>query len=118
MAQIELRGRVVFQKKIAARNDLGSAQGGAFADQFDRAANIMPRLGGETVMAGRLEGRNTVTIRVRQDSETRLVNSDWRARDNNDAARLFNIRSKVDPFEGGSDHGKYFDLLAEEGAES
>lgn len=114
MSAGELRSRVIFEQRQAASDGYGNTQGD-FAAEFDRAATIRPRLGGEEVMAARLAGRVPVTIRVRQDSFTRQITTEWRARDSRNAARIFNLRSIVDPFEHAAQHGRYFDILAEEG---
>lgn len=84
-----------------------------FVVQFTVAARIRPRLGGETVQAARLEGRNFVNIIVRSSAQTRQVKTDWRATDAR-TGELYNIRSIIDP----SEDGKYLEMLCEKGVEA
>lgn len=52
-----------------------------WAEQFTCRAAFIHLRGGESVLAGRLEGRHTQIIRVRSSSKTRAITTDWRARD-------------------------------------
>lgn len=113
MTASDLRDRVAFEQQQAASDGYGNAEG-EFAEEFRRAAQIIPRLGGETVIAARLSGRQPVTIRVRQDSQTRQVDESWRVRDVRKGT-IYQIRSKVDPRQHATEHGMYIDLLCEAG---
>lgn len=62
-----------------------------FEEQFRCRAEFIHLRGGESVMAGRLEGRHTQIIRVRVSEHSILVNSYWRARDLRRGTE-FNIR--------------------------
>jgi SPP1 family predicted phage head-tail adaptor len=75
-----LRERVAFDKKGAASDGAGGTTT-AWAEQFQRRAAYVHRNGGEAVMADRLQGRHTLLVRVRADSQTRTISADWRVRD-------------------------------------
>jgi SPP1 family predicted phage head-tail adaptor len=110
----ELRNRVYFDKRVTQPADqYGNAESN-FVEQFSRMAKVRPRLGGETVVASRLEGRQPVDITVRRDSETTLISSAWRARHGGNGT-VYNVRSVVDPYENTADHGKWVEILAEAG---
>lgn len=109
----ELRSRVVFSNRTAASDRLGNTQG-VFVDQFAVAAKIQPRLGGETVQASRLAGRQPVSITVRQSAQTSVVTPDWQCRDARKGTR-YNIRSIVDPFEHTNGANSWLELLCEAG---
>lgn len=82
--------------------------------EFTCAAKIAPKLGGESVLAGRLTGTNLVNITVRRSTNTLLVDTAWRAKDERTGA-IYNIRSVIDPYEGTADHGRYLEMLCEKG---
>ena len=81
---------------------------------FAVAVQITPRLGGETVEAARLEGRQPVVMRVRYSPDTKQIRTDWRATDVGSGI-VYNVRSVVDPNMGGPQHGQWIDVLAESG---
>jgi head-tail adaptor len=78
-------------------------------EQFRVRAAYIHLRGGEAVLAGRLEGRHVQVIRVRASSQTRLISTDWRARDVR-TGEAFNVRD-VTP----SDDRMWLDILAESG---
>lgn len=98
--------------RSSVQDDYGNNQS-SFVEQFSRVAKVRPRLGGEQVVAARLEGRQPVDITVRHDSETLRIKPDWRARHEN--GTVYNIKSVVDPYENTADHGKWIEVLAEAG---
>lgn len=102
-----LKHRVAFDKRAFQSDGYGNSQGD-WSEQFVVAAGIEARLGGEEVMAARLANRQPVTIIVRQSPDTKLISTDWRARDVRDGT-VYAIRSKVDV----EDTGKFFDILCE-----
>lgn len=108
----DLRHVVTFAERDTVEDEYGNPSTG-WVDRFTVRANITPRLGGETVEAARLAGRQPVVIRVRISPDTRKVTTDWKATDQNGIA--YNIRTTVDPFLGDSKHGMYLDMLAESG---
>lgn len=94
----ELRERVSFFAPVDGVDGSGNtiSSFNDFAD-FVRWASVVPRLGGETVLAGRLAGRNLVNLTVRQSgSTTNRVTTDWQAR-NEKTGTVYNIRSIIDP---------------------
>lgn len=105
-----MRDRVAFEARGVTDDGYGNTEG-AFSTEFEVAAKIVARLGGETVLAARLSGRQPVTITVYQSSETRRITTDWRAR-NVRTDEIYNIRSIADPDAG---RGEVFDLLCEPG---
>jgi SPP1 family predicted phage head-tail adaptor len=109
----ELRHRVAFDKRQEinpdAPDDLGNVES-VFVQQFVVAAKVVPKLGGETVTAARLQSQNTVNITVRQSSNTALIQADWRARDVREG-KEYAIKSIIDPDDGGA----WFELLCQTG---
>lgn len=86
----DLYYRVAFDKRIDADDGLGNTVSD-WQEQFQCRAAYRHLRGGESVMAGRLQGKHTQVIIVRASSQTRQVTTDWRVRDvrNGD---VFNIR--------------------------
>lgn len=109
----ELRERATFARPDAISDEYGNVSTG-WQDMFTVAANITPRLGGESVDAARLAGRQPVIIRVRQSDNTRQIRTDWKAT-NVRTGIAYNIRTAVDPNQGDTAHGKWIDMLAEAG---
>ena len=109
----DLRYRVKFSERDDIEDEFGNVSTG-WIDRFTVAANITPRLGGETVEAAQLAGRQPVVIRVRTSPDTMLIRTDWKAT-NTDNGIEYNIRTAVDPFEGSVEHDKWIDMLAESG---
>jgi head-tail adaptor len=108
-----LRQKVSFSQRALTSDGYGN-QSGDWEAQFEVAARVWPRLGGETVMAARLGGQQPVTIRVRQSSQTRLIRTDWKAVNVRTGVE-YNLRSIVDPDEHTTGHGRWLDILAETG---
>lgn len=87
----DLRHRLAFDK----REEVDDGYGNTVADwqeQFTRAAAFTYERGNEAVMAARLEGRSIIRVRLRSDSSTRTITTDWRARD----ARLGTVYAITD----------------------
>lgn len=74
------RHHLAFDKREEVDDGYGNSVAG-WQEQFVRSAAMRSRGGSEAVIAARLEGRNLMGIYVRADSETRAINTDWRARD-------------------------------------
>lgn len=109
MSSADLREKVIFAERAVTSDGYGGTDG-AFVDQFTVAARIRPRLGGEEVMAARLQGKTLATITVRYSTDTLQITSDWRATDARNGD-VWNIRSVVNP-----DERKLFlDMLCEKG---
>lgn len=92
----DLRGRVMFQRRGLVPDGAGNHEA-AWADAFERRAHLRPRLGGEAVVAARLEGVTTMTITVRACSATRQIRADWRAVDARTGAIYALTSDPVDP---------------------
>lgn len=115
-----LRYRVGFYQRGSVSQspdvpDYGSGPGYPDTATFITYGNIEPRLGGEQVLAARLTGRNFSNITVRQSTETDEIDVDWMAK-NEDTGEIYNIRSVIDPNQGNTDHGLWWEMLCEEGA--
>ena len=74
-----LRSRLQFQRRTPGDDGFGAPTVGEFATVFQDYAEIIPRMGSETVMANRLQGLQPVTIVVRSSSRTRTLDATWRA---------------------------------------
>lgn len=114
MSAGELRERVAFETRTSQSDSYGNEVGG-FLEQFRRPARIQPYkgFGNEAVQAARLTGTQPMIIRVRYDSSTSIVNSDWRVRDLT-TGTVYNIRSSANMDE----HRAYIDFLCESGEAS
>jgi SPP1 family predicted phage head-tail adaptor len=108
----ELRYRVTFSERNQVADNYGNVSSG-WVDRFTVWANIIPRLGGEAVLAARLTGQQPVLIRVRKSPDTAKITTDWKA--TGPDSKVYNIRTCVDPFLGDSDSGMFLDMLAETG---
>lgn len=75
-----LTERVAFDQRGSASDGAGGTST-AFVEQFRRWASFTHLRGGEAVQAARLGGRHTQVIRVRRDSQTVLISTDWQVRD-------------------------------------
>lgn len=91
-------------------NDYGNTVG-AWVDQGMVWAGFFYIRGGEAVMAGRLQGRQPVVIRLRSSPLSRQVEADWQVTDDH-TGTAFAVRS-VNPDPEGD--GAFVDLLAESG---
>lgn len=86
----DLYYRVAFDKRVETDDGMGNTVGG-WQEQFQRRAAYRHLRGGESVMAGRLQGKHTQIITVRASSQTRGITTDWRVRDAR-TSEAFNIR--------------------------
>lgn len=76
----DLFHRVAFDK----REEIDRGDGvfvGQWVEQFQARAGFTHLRGGESVMAGRLQGQHTQVIFVRSSLQTKEVTADWRVRD-------------------------------------
>lgn len=104
------RNRIKFQEPVTVSDGYGNEVQG-FADSFTVWANITTIKTGETVMAGRLAGKQTVVLNVRFSGQTRRITTDWRGVDARESERVFNVRSVTNVEERNAE----FDILAESG---
>jgi head-tail adaptor len=110
----KLKNRVTLAKREMINpdepNDFGNVVG-AWVDQGDVWAGYIYLRGGEAVMAGRLQGRQPVVIRLRTSPLARQVETDWQVTDVH-TGTVFAVRSvNPDP----ESDGAWVDLLAEAG---
>lgn len=78
----DLRHRIAFDKQT--EEDSSPSYGITLSDweeQFIAFAQVIYRVGSEPVQAQRLKGVQPLTITVRSNANTRLVDASWRARD-------------------------------------
>lgn len=107
----ELLERVTFSARGVAVDDGYGNVESTFSDRFTAAARIRPRLGGEEVMAARLQGKNLATITVRYSSNTVQITTDWRAIDTR-TGDIWNVRSPpINPDE----RKQFLEILCEKG---
>ncbi|MDR6757835.1 SPP1 family predicted phage head-tail adaptor [Mycoplana sp. BE70] len=76
----DLHYRVAFDRRSEVDDGHGNTRGD-WHEQFQCRAAYRHLRGGESVLAGRLEGRHPQIITVRASSQTRQVTTDWRVRD-------------------------------------
>ena len=90
----DLRDRLRFERRQKVADGAGNFQAD-WRKEFDRAANIKPLVGGETVIADRLQGVQPAVLTVRYDASTIRVTPDWRAVDCR-TGEIYQIKSVVD----------------------
>ena len=107
----KLRFRVAFDKRADATDNGYGLKPGDWAEQFQRSCGIQYLRGGEQVIEQRMAGVVPAILTVRTDSQTRLIDNSWRARDIASGA-TFNIKA-IPP-----DDGKplYTDFLCDTGS--
>ncbi|MBD9372110.1 phage head closure protein [Rhizobium sp. ARZ01] len=86
----DLFQRVAFDLRPPIDDGMGNTQGD-WQEQFQCRAAYRHLRGGESIMAGRLQGKHTQIITVRASSQTREITTDWRVRDTRTGDE-FNIR--------------------------
>ncbi|WP_028748507.1 phage head closure protein [Rhizobium mesoamericanum] len=109
----DLREVIEFQTRTEEDDGYGNVVTGPFATVWSAPARIQILRGSETVIAGRLAGKQTIaaTIRWQPDVAT-LTSSAWRAK-NGRTGELMNIRS-IEPDERKS----FVNILCETGVAS
>jgi len=110
----ELKTKVSFERRSGQGNVGGVVKTEWAALRIVRSSRVLPRLGGEGVLAARTQGTGPAEITVRSCSQTRSLTTDDRAVEVNplsgSTARVWNIRS-IAPVEGGAD---WLNMLCEE----
>ncbi|MBY3333749.1 head-tail adaptor protein [Rhizobium laguerreae] len=109
-----LRSKLHFQKRGQSDDGFGNTVTGEFETVFTDAAEIIPRMGTETVMASRLQGVQPFTIRVRSSTQTRELDATWRAIDARSAA----VYSIVSPPTNLDQKNAYIEMLATTGVQT
>lgn len=110
MAIGQLRERVAFEVRPMADDGYGNLQAGDFAEVYRCAAQIMPKMGGETVLASRLTGTQPMLVTVRICAALKDIGTDWRIRDLRSGV-VYDIRSISNPDE----QKRYLEILAVSG---
>lgn len=108
----DLKWRIGFYKRVDLDDGYGNVTSGYHVDpEFIVSAHERPKLGGEAVIAARLTGTNFVNLTIRQSSQSRLITTDWVAKDERSGV-AYNIRSgPIDP----DGKRQWFELLCEKG---
>jgi len=100
---------VAFDKRAPVDDGYGNTVAGDFVEQFQRQAAFIYMRGSEPVTAARLQSRQPLVIRIRNDREAGSITADWQARDVRKGT-LFNLRTiTVDPSRA------WIEILAEYG---
>jgi head-tail adaptor len=76
----DLTSRLAFDSPTGTDDGFGGKTMG-WAEEFQRSAKMIYQSGSEAVQAARLAGRSIYKIKLRNDSGTRRISTDWRARD-------------------------------------
>jgi len=105
----DLEERVYLDRPTSIPDGMGGTENG-WEHVFEARAHFRYLRGGETVLAGRLQGRLTVVATIRAHTTSRLVTSDWRMRDARDATVVFNVQSIMP-----SDDRAFLELTCESG---
>jgi head-tail adaptor len=104
--------KIAFDRREQNNPDSPSDFGNSVSDwqeQFQCRAAFIHLRGGESVMSGRLAGKHSVVFQVRSSTNTRLITTEWRARDVRKGTQ-YNVRD-ITP----STDRMYLDILAESG---
>lgn len=76
----ELSSRLAFDSPSGSTDSFGGKVVG-WSQEIIRSAKIIYQSGNESVQAARLAGRSIYKVKLRSDSGTRSITTDWRARD-------------------------------------
>lgn len=105
----KMRQRIAFEQRGTAPDAYGNVDG-EWVPQFVVWAQVIPRKGGEHVLASRLAGVQVYTIFVRYSQDAASVDVSWRAR-NVHTGEIYNLRSTDNP----DQKHKYVEFLATSG---
>lgn len=108
MVSEDLFHKVAFDSRAAVDDGEGNVEGD-FVQRFECRAGFTFLRGGEGVIAGRLEGRQPVVVRVRRSSNTLQIAADWQMRDLRTGV-VYAVRSVVP-----TDDRLFIDVTAESG---
>ena len=106
----KMRERVTLAKRLETNPDAPDDYGntvGEWQDQGEVWAEVIYLRGGEAVIAGRLQGRNSVVFRVRTSPLARQVSSEWKLTNRGVDYAVRTVTPQTD--------GAGFDLLCESG---
>lgn len=103
-----LEERVFLQRPTATSDGMGGTEAG-WEDAFESRAHFRYLRGGESVLAGRLQGRLTIVATIPSHTAARQVTPDWRIRDAR-SSTIYNVRSIIP-----SDDRAFLELTCESG---
>lgn len=105
----QFRDRFRFEKRLEEEDPFGNTEG-EWQVLFTRRVCLRAQKGGETVLAQRLQSQQPVLVIVRRDSETSLIQPDWRLVDERTDI-IYAIHTVYDM----ERHGRHITLLCETG---
>lgn len=76
----DLKERVALDERDEIEDGAGNYQG-VFVERFSRRAQFVYAGGKEAISADRLQGQSIMKVRLRKDSQTKTITSDWQLRD-------------------------------------
>lgn len=86
-----LYNKMAFDQREMVDDGYGNQVAGDWTEQFQRRAEFIHMRGSEAIMASRLASHAPMLVRIRVDTQTKRIDTDWQARDvRQDMA--FNIR--------------------------
>ena len=91
MRSFDLRDKVRFERRAEVADGFGNFEGD-WRSLGEARASLNPTRGGETVIAGRLQGKASWDLWVQSSALTRSVSPGDRVVDVRDPRRVFNIR--------------------------
>ena len=109
-----MRAKLHFQRRGQSDDGFGNTVTGEFETVFTDYAELIPRMGSETVLASRLQGIQPFTIRIYSHEAARGIDSTWRAVD----ARSGAIYSLVSPPVNNDQKNRYIEMLATVGGQT
>lgn len=99
---------VAFDQREEVDDGAGNTVG-TWIERFQRRAAFVHMRGGEAVMAARLEAREPMLIRIRDDPQARQIFTDWQVRDVR-RGKAYNIREVTN-----DNSREWIEILAETG---
>jgi len=103
-----LEERVYLEKPTSTPDGLGGTEAG-WTQVFETRAHFRYLRGGETVLAGRLQGRLTIVATIPSHHDARAVTPDWRMRDAR-SGTIWNVRAVMP-----SDDRQWLEMTCESG---
>jgi SPP1 family predicted phage head-tail adaptor len=107
-----LNRRVDFQEPVRADDGHGGTIL-SWETKFSEPARMVPKTGGEEIVASRLQGKQPYILTVRSSTRTRAVLTSWRIRNSRSGA-VYAIKSAANLDE----RDAYIDFLIVEGEDS
>lgn len=109
----DLHGLYSFQKRGDGNDGLGGIfpGQGPFAEVFKSAGRLVPLTGSETIIAGRLEGRQPYRLTIRSHAAARTIDASWHIVDVR-TGKGYYVKS---PISDADMHNQWLDMLVQEG---